>query len=397
MKKIFYFAIVLLIVIFVIPQIFAGYSWQEAEISRVLNSNTFITKGGGKSRIIGVLPNDEFSSDKRAVCHAKTNSREIKNLLLNNKILTAEDEKVRDTKHLKIDKEYVTEIILRNGWAKMSDDEVSSYFSARFKKAQDYAKNKQLGLWALCPNDLNWSKIRGNFGERMRKFKKENTVFLGKVAVGKVEEVLSGNSFRFKNGPIINLQNVEIPRENNQANACFRENSRNFLENLILGKQVRIEKEFNGVDIDDFGLVRNVFLTESSFKLRKTAHGSKSREISVNEKIIADGFGKFPRNTTSSNLGEFELEKVQQEVYANPRGAWRICARDILNTDFSAKKEEIREIDESCPIKGNISGTKKSPIKTYHTVLSGWYDRIQAEQCFQTEDEANFAGFRKIK
>lgn len=386
MKKIFYFATGLLILVLAIPHIFAGYSWQETEISRILSTNVFVTANNQKWRIIGILPNNEFSDDKRAACHAKTNSREIKNLLLNNEIFSATDEKVKDALHLKIDTEYVTEIILRNGWVQMNDDAVSSYFSARFKKAQEFAKDNNLGIWAPCPNDLNWSKIRGNFGGRMREFKKENTVFLGEVATGTVDEVLSGNSFRLKNGPIVFLSNVEIPENTNQANACFRENSRNFLEHLILGKKVRLEKKINSHEnIDNFKLVRQVYLNR------------KSRKISINQQMIAEGFGKFPRTTTSSNFGEFELEKVQQEVYANPRGAWRICAKNILNTNFSNTKDEIREIDESCPIKGNISGTKKYPIKTYHTVLSGWYDRIQAEQCFQTEDEANVAGFRKIK
>ena len=392
MKRPLYLILILLAIILTIPQIFAGYSWEETNISRVLTSNTFTTNNKGIIKIIGISPNNELSSDKREVCHTKSISREIKKFLLNKEILTATDEKnPRNIRHLKIDKEYVTEIFLRKGWAKMNDDIVSSYFQSRFKKAQEFAKNHQLGLWAPCPDDLNWQKIRRNFGGRMQKFKRNNVQFLGKVATGEVAEVLSGNEFRLKNGPIVKLQNVEIPRENNQASECFQKNSRNFLENLILGKKVRLEKPVNSSEIMNYKLIRNVFLIKEK----------KSREISVNGEIIADGFGKFSPTHPSSNLSEFELkklEKVQAEVYANPRGAWKICARDILNTDFSNSKEEnIKEIDENCPIKGNVSGTKSNPIKTYHTVSSGWYDRLQAEECFETEEEAIFAGFRKIR
>jgi micrococcal nuclease len=399
MKKYFYAAITLLAITFLVPQIFAGYSWTETEISRVLSSNVFVMEDDQKSRIIGVLPNNKFSKDRQEACHAKSNSREIRQLLLSSEIFSATDEKVPGARHLKIGKEYVTEIILRNGWAKMSDDAVSSYFSARFKKAQEFAKNHKLGLWAPCPDDLNWQKIRGNFGERMREFKRNNLQFLGEVAIGEVAEVLSGNEFRLKNGPIVKLQNVEIPRENNQASECFQKNSRNYLENLILGKKVRLERPVNSREITDYKLVRNVYLNPLAPLSGGKDKNNKFRGIAVNQKMIAAGFGKFSRTIPSSNLGKFELEKVQAEVYANPRGAWGICAPEILNTDLSnsAKKEEIREIDENCPIKGNISGTKKSPIKTYHTVLSGWYERIQPEQCFQTEEEAIFAGFRKIK
>ena len=378
MKRILCLSTILLTVVFSVSHIFAGYSWKETSISRVLDSNSFQIVDNEIFRIIGIEELDEFSADKREVCHYRSNSREIKKLLLNNEIFAAKDEIIIDALHLKIDKEYVTETILLNGWAKMNEDAVSSYFKSLFEKAQDFAKNNQLGIWAPCPNDLNWQKIRDNFGGRMSEFKKENAVFLGEVAVGVVEKVISGNEFKLRDGPTVILQNVEIPSNTNQANACFLEQSRNYLENILLNKKVRIEKEINSRDIVDYKLVRDVYIN------------GKSKEISINQKMINDGFGKY------SGSGVFSI--IQLEVYDNPRGAWEICARDILNTDFSnTKKEEIREIDESCPIKGNVSGTKKSPIKTYHTVLSGWYERIKPEQCFQNEETANLAGFRKIK
>ncbi len=402
MKKSFYFLVIISVIVLLIPQIFAGYSWEKIGISRVLDSNHLVLKNSEKVwRIIGLKENDEFSADKQEACHASENFREIKNLLLNNEVFSATDEKVHDALHLKIGKEYVTEIILRNGWAKMNTDEVSSFFSARFKKAQEYAKNKKLGIWDKCLLDKNWAKIRENFGERMKKLKRKYPQFLGQVAVGEVAEVLSGNELRLKNGPIVQLANVKIPRENNQASHCFRENSRNYLENLVLGKKIRLEKPLKSREISNYKLVRNVFILNPTYSLptQKMKSGRKFRGIFVNEKMIKDGFGKFIRTAINLDQTESNLEKTQKEVYKNPRGAWAICAREILQTPVEnpAKKEKIREVDENCPIKGNISGTKANPIKTYHTVLSGWYDRIQPEQCFQTEEEANLAGFRKIK
>ena len=384
MKRIIYSVVILLAVILATPKIFAGYSWKPVKISRVLNSNTFITKGGEKSRIIGVLPNNEFSGDKREVCHAKGNILKIKSLLLNNEIFSAADEKVKNALHLKINTEYVTEILLKKGLAKMNNDKVSSFFLERFKKAQDFAKNKKIGVWGPCVDDINRQKISDNFGGRMRNFKKDNSVFMGNMAIGEVERIVSGNELKLKNGPKIILNNVKIPLGTNLASTCFRENSRNYLENLLLGKKIRIEKVINSKDIENYKLIRKVFLNP------------KSREISINKKIIAEGFGKYSQ-TSISNSKDLELSKIQQEVYKNPRGAWLICAKEILNTDFSENSKVSREIDENCPIKGNISGTKSNPIKTYHTVKSGWYDRIKYEKCFNTENEANFAGFRKIK
>lgn len=44
-----------------------------------------------------------------------------------------------------------------------------------------------------------------------------------------------------------------------------------------------------------------------------------------------------------------------------------------------------------CPIKGNISGKNK----IYHLQEGAFYERTQAEMCFQTEAEAAAAGFIK--
>lgn len=44
-----------------------------------------------------------------------------------------------------------------------------------------------------------------------------------------------------------------------------------------------------------------------------------------------------------------------------------------------------------CPIKGNISGKSK----IYHLQGGAFYERTQEEMCFQTESEAEAAGFIK--
>ncbi len=46
---------------------------------------------------------------------------------------------------------------------------------------------------------------------------------------------------------------------------------------------------------------------------------------------------------------------------------------------------------QPCPIKGNIS----SSSKIYHVKGGAFYDRTTPEQCFNTEAEAQAAGFRK--
>jgi hypothetical protein len=46
----------------------------------------------------------------------------------------------------------------------------------------------------------------------------------------------------------------------------------------------------------------------------------------------------------------------------------------------------------ACIVKGNISSTGS---KIYHVKGGAFYDRVKPEQCFNTEAEAQAAGFRK--
>jgi micrococcal nuclease len=45
-----------------------------------------------------------------------------------------------------------------------------------------------------------------------------------------------------------------------------------------------------------------------------------------------------------------------------------------------------------CVVKGNISA---SGVRIYHVAGGAFYDRVKAEQCFASENEAKSAGFRK--
>lgn len=49
------------------------------------------------------------------------------------------------------------------------------------------------------------------------------------------------------------------------------------------------------------------------------------------------------------------------------------------------------KVDKNCPIKGKDSGK----AKIYHLPGDSFYERLVATDCFQTEVEAQAAGFRK--
>jgi len=50
-------------------------------------------------------------------------------------------------------------------------------------------------------------------------------------------------------------------------------------------------------------------------------------------------------------------------------------------------------VSGACPIKGNVSGSKK----IYHVPGGAFYNTVSPEQCFNTEAQAQSAGFQKSK
>jgi hypothetical protein len=82
-------------------------------------------------------------------------------------------------------------------------------------------------------------------------------------------------------------------------------------------------------------------------------------------------------------------------AYREAKGAWGACLK--LNRDQNLADSELGKLPENCLIKGNVSGTKSAPKKTYHTPLSPWYGRVKPEKCFSTESEAEREGFTKVK
>ncbi len=60
-------------------------------------------------------------------------------------------------------------------------------------------------------------------------------------------------------------------------------------------------------------------------------------------------------------------------------------------TQTQSSKNSTDKTTEDCPVKGNIS----SKSKIYHVKGGSFYDRTDPEMCFNTEVEAQAAGFVK--
>jgi hypothetical protein len=65
--------------------------------------------------------------------------------------------------------------------------------------------------------------------------------------------------------------------------------------------------------------------------------------------------------------------------------------KDPVNTKPQIATNPPDQATEDCPVKGNIS----SKSKIYHVKGGSFYDRTDPEMCFNTEAEAQAAGFTK--
>ncbi len=368
--------------------------WKTVEVQKVIDNERFMLKNQQVIRIVGVKAPDIFLPQKSDKCYARPIYRTLNGLIANTKVKIFEDfslsAKGEFIRHVKLmDGTVLTTYMLERGMARFDDDYTGKKYFKIYKSAESRAKKAHLGVWHGC-NPWNNLKMRRRVSGRLPFFWTKYYLHLSSVSVGRVKKVLSGNLFRLDNGLTVKLIGVEVPdiKDNRPGYACFSTSAKEYLESLILGKKVRLVRDRSQLDFNSH-LLRYVYLPQTRYR----------NQIFVNKKLIQDGYGK---SVWSSKDDRFKslFQLLQKQVYHDPHGAWSACFSELLATPLTVEKESEESVlvyDETCRIKGNISGSKKNPIKTYHTPKSGWYKRIKPEKCFTTEDEALEAGFRKIK
>lgn len=361
--------------------------WKTVEVLKVVDNERFMLKSQKVIRIIGIDAPDIFVPTHSEKCLTRPIYRTMESLLEGKTVKIFEDgsrdENGDFSRHIKLGNGSVlTEFLLEKGLAKISPNYTKEKYLARYKKAEKLAKDNKLGLWGGCNawNDLK--KRRKRWGTYPVFYEKYGQ-FLASISVGRVGTVTSGNRFELENGLKVRLIGVSVPQRDKDSGAdCFSKKSQKYLKDLILGKKVFLVSDRSQLD-EDGDLLRYVYL----------AYGNKF----VNKDVIQSGYGKSAWDQIDERYKKV-FDSLQTEVYKTPCGAWKSCVSELVNVGFEVKKEIIELVyDENCRIKGNISGTKKNPKKTYHTPLSGWYKRIVAEACFDDEVAAEASGFMKVK
>jgi len=195
----------------------------------------------------------------------------------------------------------------------------------------------------------------------------------GEFAV--VKRVIDGDTVELENGEKVRYIGIDTPEtlDPRKPIQCFGKEAAAKNRELVEGKLVRLEKDVT--ERDKYNrLLKYIYVSA----------GESEPEIFVNLELVKRGFAHsytYPPDVKYQNL--FVL--AEKEARENGRGLWIGCP--------------ISSPDEGCKIKGNISASGE---KIYHLPGCGSYDKTsidesRGEKWFCSEDEAEFAGWRKAK
>lgn len=370
-------------------------SWEKVKIEKVLDNAHYKTSHGEILTPLGIEAPDFYDSRPHYQCQARYTTRLLREILENQTVLILKDVTEKDPsgrlpRHIKIEKLNLSEYLLGKGLASYKDDKVNTKYARTYKKAQESARDQQIGIWSQCgkknkPDPYKLTTIWG------KSFSRKYAPYLSPISVGKVEKVLSGDLIQLENGLKVRLLGIQTPKGDDPRPgfACFGKYSQKHLQKLIQGKTVFLEKDHQE-------------MTERRELLRYVkiiTHDKTQTEKIINQQMIEDGFARSFWPDEEDVKYQEDFEKAQKKLYENPQGAWGYCLYETIKPPEQEKIEIPQKLvyDPECPIKGNIAGSKKNPKKTYHTPLSGWYERLQYEACFENEEEAQKAGFTKVK
>ncbi len=269
-------------------------------------------------------------------------------------------------------------ILLEKGWAKTQGVSVPSAYLERERLAQQ----QKLGLWGACDN---WYALREKqrLNGNVKFYQPAQRNYLDAVSTGWVKAIKSPTEIELDDGQLVHLQGLK-----STANPCLNEATVDFLQYWLVGKKVRLESDGMQFKTKGKRLVRYVWRVGNRFQ----------NDQLVNRTLL--GAGRAQIEFTELNLKYVDAMQhasvVADEALQN-LDWWHECALQSVTSAVEVKTIKPLVFDQDCPIKGNISGSKKKPKLTYHTPASGWYKRLQPEACFVSEIEAEGAGFAKIK
>lgn len=206
-----------------------------------------------------------------------------------------------------------------------------------------------------------------------------------------VERVVDGDTFVLDNGERVRLIGVDTPETVKPGTApeAYGQEASRYTKQMLEGKRVRLEWDVS--ERDRYGrLLAYVYLEDGTFFNEQLLLEGYARVMTVPPNVkYAERFVAAERAAREAGRGLWGLDPdAESSTAALPDGP----AADPVHAEDKASTEETNS--QRGLIKGNINSKGE---KIYHVPGGRYYDVTVPEVWFETEEEAQAAGFRRSK
>lgn len=191
----------------------------------------------------------------------------------------------------------------------------------------------------------------------------------------KVLRVVDGDTFKVThNGQEVSVRMIGVDTPESvhpdaEKNTEFGKLASEFTKSKLEGKTVKLVKDVSEKDM--YGrLLRYVYLEDGTF---------------YNELLVKEGYAKVSTYPPDVKYADVFVE-AERYARENNKGLWAIT------DDTSTPTPSPAPAASTGKIKGNISSSGE---KIYHMPGGAYYDQTDAEEYFDTEEQAQAAGYRK--
>ena len=240
----------------------------------------------------------------------------------------------------------------------------------------------------------------------------EKTVELSKFNLkeAKISRVVDGDTVELSDGNKVRLIGVNTPESTTRTEPYGKEAS-NYTKNQLTGKTVYLEKDVS--ETDQYGrLLRYVWMD-----IPREISDSEIKNKMFNAILVENGYAEVSTYPPDVKYKEY-FTKYNAEARTGNKGLWSIdpngttkgdpsssgtptknsssnsTSYDATNSNSSATNGSSTSTQSHGLIKGNINSNGE---KIYHVPDGQYYDKTNPEQWFNTEAEAQAAGYRKSK
>ncbi|MBP1745195.1 MAG: nucH [Firmicutes bacterium] len=192
-----------------------------------------------------------------------------------------------------------------------------------------------------------------------------------------VSRVVDGDTVVLSDGSRVRFIGVDTP-ESTTTTEFYGKEASDYTKGRLAGKTVYLEKDVS--ETDKYGrLLRYVWLS-----LPNEISDSEIRSKMINAILVQEGYAQSATFPPDVKYQEY-LTMYNSEARNADKGLW--------NTDSSGISYSTG-VAATGLIKGNINSEGE---KIYHVPGGDYYEKTVPEQWFNTEEEAQAAGFRKSK